>query len=87
MALSPAAEEILKRGFYETRLTIAGILQKIRFNVVEKKGAQTYLVLHTDKLVGLSDLVKIAEETKLPAESPNGIAFPKGKTSKDFAIS
>ncbi|MGC9037303.1 MAG: hypothetical protein ACP5GD_03520 [Candidatus Micrarchaeia archaeon] len=87
MALDAIAESIVKRGFYEARLSIAGLVQKIRFSVTTKEGAQAYLVLHTDKLVGLADLVKIAEETHLPVESPNGIAFPKGKTSKDFSVS
>ena len=87
MALDAIAESIIERGFYEARLGIAGLTQKIRFSVTKKEGAQAYFVLHTDKLVSLADLVKIAEETHLPVESPNGIAFPKGKTSKDFAVS
>ncbi len=77
--------EILRKGFVEEKVNIAGISQKVVFKVVKKKyGSQEYVALHTDKLVGISDLSRIAEETGMPVESPVGSAFPKGKMAKDF---
>ncbi|MEM3781864.1 MAG: hypothetical protein QXT43_02805 [Candidatus Micrarchaeaceae archaeon] len=84
MALDQVAKEIVERGYYEARVSIAGILQKVRFDVVMKQQDHKYFALRTEKLVGLSDLYKVAESTHLPAESPNGKAFPRGKMSKDF---
>ncbi|MGC8629016.1 MAG: hypothetical protein ACP5T4_02285 [Candidatus Micrarchaeia archaeon] len=76
---------ILKKGFVEVRVNISGIFQKVTFKVEkEKSGGIEYTTLHTDKLVGISDLAKIAAETGLPAESPTGKVFPKGKSAKDF---
>ncbi|MEM0074654.1 MAG: hypothetical protein QW091_00375 [Candidatus Micrarchaeaceae archaeon] len=84
MALDEVAKAVVERGYYEARVNIAGIIQKVRFDVIKKTQGHAYMALHTDKLVGFSDLVKIAESAHLPAESPNGKAFPKGKMSKDF---
>ncbi|MGC8676414.1 MAG: hypothetical protein ACP5T3_02780 [Candidatus Micrarchaeia archaeon] len=82
----PIAKAVIEKGYYEARANIAGIMQKVRFEVLKITQGHTYVILHTNKLVGLADLLKIAEDAHLPAESPNGRAFPKGKMSKDFEM-
>ncbi|MGC8671474.1 MAG: hypothetical protein ACP5TJ_01105 [Candidatus Micrarchaeia archaeon] len=79
------ADLIIEKGYIEERVNISGIWQRVTFKVIKKKyGSFEYITLHTDKLVSASDLVRIADETGLPVESPVGRAFPKGKMAEDF---
>ncbi len=79
------ANQIIEKGYIEERVSISGIWQRVTFRVMRKKyGSIEYIVLHTEKLVGASDLLRIANETGLPVESPVGSAFPKGKMAEDF---
>ncbi len=81
----PSREEILKAGFVEIRLKIAGIVQKHHFKIEKEKtafGEVTYLT--TKGRVTPMDLAKLSEELQLPVRSVRGTAFPKGKGASDF---
>ncbi len=47
-------------------------------------GNITYAELHTDRMIDISELNRIAAEIGLPVESQNGKAFPKGTSASDF---
>lgn len=79
-------EEALSKGEVSVRVKRSGMYQMLPFRLVRKKtpsGLVPYLVL--DKFLDLSELVRVAEEYRLPVESPVGKVFPKGKKESDFA--
>lgn len=79
-------DEILKKGEVEIRVKRAGMFQRLPFKVVREKtlgGPVPFLT--TDRFIDLPELMRIAEETQLPINSPTGKVFPKGKKSSDFA--
>lgn len=79
-------EEILKQGYIDIRIRIAGIIQRQRFLVQkEHSGYGEVIYLVTKGKVPPVDLARLAEELKFPMRSPFGTAFPKGKTIQDFA--
>ena len=83
----PSREEIIKQGFVEIRLRIAGIIQKHHFQIEKEKTVFGDVIYLTTKgKVTPVDLAKLAEELQLPVRSPRGTAFPKGKALSDFAI-
>ncbi|MBI2079785.1 hypothetical protein HYT84_03400 [Candidatus Micrarchaeota archaeon] len=79
-------EEILKNGFVEIRVRVAGIIQRHKFNVVREEtpfGSVPYLVVKA--MIPHVELVRIAEEIQLPVRNKEATVFPKGKMVKDFA--
>jgi len=79
-------EEILKKGFVDLKVKIAGMIQKHRFEVVKEEtphGVVPYLVTK-EKDISMKELVRIAEEIQLPVKSPLSVAFPPGKMPSDF---
>lgn len=85
MELSEASRAILKAGSVKIRVMRNGMLQQLTFRVRSvKHGNIVFIELHTDRLVDMSELLKVSEETGLPVEAQNGRAFPKGKSAIDF---
>ncbi len=83
--MEPTKEEILKTGFVDVRIRLAGIIQRHRLAVTEERTPYgTALILTTNAKIPPIDLTKLAEQFQLPARSPLGTAFPKGKGIKDF---
>jgi len=79
-------EEILKTGFVDLKIKIAGIIQKHRLEIVREDtpyGRVPYLVTKV-KDISMKELVRIAEELQLPVKSPTSVAFPPGKMPADF---
>ncbi len=80
-----AVKKILNKGKAEIRVKRSGMLQRITFTIKHvKTPTGEYPVLSTDRLIDFKELVRVAEETKLPVQTPTGTAFPKGTSPKDF---
>ncbi|NYZ75855.1 hypothetical protein H0N98_01220 [Candidatus Micrarchaeota archaeon] len=76
----------LKAGKVDIKVMRSGTLQFQEFiikRIPSPVGA--YPMLFVDKFIDLSELLRLAEECQLPVSAKNGTAFPRGKTSKDFA--
>lgn len=85
MELSENASRILKDGSIRIRLHRAGMFQFQTFAVRRVKyGGGEFVELYLDKVIEMSELLRIANETGLPVESQNGRAFPEGKGAKEF---
>lgn len=76
----------LKAGKVDIKVMRSGTLQFQEF-VVKRipSPVGAYPVLSVDKFIDMSELLRLAEECQLPISAKNGTAFPRGKTSKDFA--
>ncbi len=85
MPLSEKAREILRLGSIKLRVRRSGIYQQLTFRTkIVKLGNMEYNELFTERQIEMTELVKIAEESGLPVEAPNGRAFPKGTSAADF---
>ena len=85
MKLSERAQEILRQGGVKLRVNRSGMFQQITFSVRKARiGEIEYNELFTERTIELTELTKISEESGLPVEAPNGKAFPKGTSAKDF---
>jgi hypothetical protein len=86
MALDNNASLILKQGYTRIRVRRAGILQFQVFKVKRVAlGSETFVELFLDRLLDMSEMLRVANETGLPVESENRRVFPEGKGAKDFA--
>ena len=74
-------EDILKQGFYQKRMKRAGMLQQIKFAVIEEDGIR---YLSSEKFIDLPGLLEVANETGLPVKTKNGKIFPMGKSAEDY---
>ncbi len=80
-----SAQRILKEGKIRIKVRRAGMLQFQVFNVKRLKiGGKEFAELFLDRVIDLSELVRLANELGLPVEAENGRAFPEGKGAKDF---
>jgi hypothetical protein len=78
-------EEVLKNGKGEIRVMRSGMLQREEFLVKRVDSPHgRYAVLEVDKFIDLKELLRIAEEYKLPIYAKNGKVFPKGSSPRDF---
>jgi hypothetical protein len=85
--MNPRGEEALRQGSVKIKVTRGGIGQQITFRVRRKAAAGIiYFELFTDRVIALTELEKIAEDFGLPAEAPNGEAFPAGTGRSDFSV-
>jgi hypothetical protein len=85
--LSEKATLILKDGSVGIRVKRAGMFQLVTFKIKKiRLGAEEFTELHSEKVIELGELKKVAEETGLPVEAQNGRAFPEGKGAKDFVF-
>lgn len=83
--LSEKAARILKDGSVSVRVKRSGMFQLLTFRIKKiRLGADEFTELHSEKVIELGELKKVAEETGLPVEAQNGRAFPEGKGAKDF---
>lgn len=85
MELGETAKNILKEGKARIRVKRAGMFQFQVF-VVKRVNAsgEEFVELYLDRVIDMSELIRVANETGLPAEAENGRAFPEGKGAKDF---
>jgi hypothetical protein len=83
--VSDLARSIISAGSYRIRVRRVGMLQYQVFRIRRVRlGNGHFVELFLDKVLDMSELVRVAEETGLPVEAQNGKAFPKGTSAKDF---
>ena len=59
--------------------------QQITFEIKEViSGNIQYPELFTTRLIDISELTRIANETGLPVAAQNAVAFPEGTSASDF---
>ncbi len=80
-------QEIIKRGFVDVHVRIAGIRQCHRL-ILSKNDRQNekvfYFITKVDMPTG--EMLRLAEELDFPIKSPKSIVFPKGKAPDDFIV-
>ncbi len=80
-------KKILKSGFAELQVKASGMLQKHKFTLKKESSAfGEYYLLEIEVPIGISELMRIANEVDLPVRAPTGFFFPKGKSPKDFPV-
>ncbi|MEM4166443.1 MAG: hypothetical protein QW153_01125 [Candidatus Bilamarchaeaceae archaeon] len=78
-------DEILKQGFVIVKVTVAGIRQTHRLDVVKEKSGNGYFhYLRGRHPIPESEMIRLAEELQLPIRSKDTLVFPKGKSRQDF---
>ncbi len=86
MAIDEKSASILRQGYARIKVKRAGMLQFQIFKVKRVQlGSDTFVELFLDRLLDMSEMLRVAKETGLPVESENRRAFPEGKGAKDFA--
>jgi hypothetical protein len=76
---------ILRQGYARIKVKRAGMLQFQMFKVRRVVlGGDTFVELFLDRLLDMSEMLRVANETGLPVESESRRAFPEGKGAKDF---
>ena len=77
--------EIIRSGGVKLRVRRSGMLQMMTFRVRKVDMGKEYFVeLFLGRVIDMTELQRVANETGLPVEAENGRAFPEGKGSKDF---
>ena len=78
-------KDILKNGYVIVKVTVAGIRQTHRLNVVkEKESRGDFFYLTGRHPIPENEMVRLAEELQLPIKSKDVIVFPRGTMKKDF---
>jgi hypothetical protein len=78
-------DEILRQGFVIVKVTVAGIRQTHRLDVVKEKGSNGFFHYLTGRFtIPEAEMIRLAEELQLPIRSKDVLVFPKGKSRKDF---
>lgn len=78
-------KQILKKGVVEIEVMRAGSRQKIEFKVEREQiptGKVPYLT--TERIVDLTELLRLAAEYDIPVKAPSGKFFPPGKKAVDY---
>ncbi len=84
--ISDYAKKILQEGSARIKVKRSGMLQFQVFKVKRVKlGNEEFAELFLDRVIDVSELVRLANEVGLPVEAENGRAFPNGTAAKDFA--
>lgn len=78
-------DEILRQGFVIVKVTVAGIRQTHRLDVVkEKSGNGFFNYLRGRFAIPEAEMIRLANELQLPIRSKDTLVFPKGKGRQDF---
>ncbi len=78
-------KDIIGRNEIRIRVKRTGMYQVLTFSIKKVPLGDTYFVeLYTKKVLDLSELKRVANETGLPVEAENSRAFPEGKGATDF---
>lgn len=84
---SENADRIIKEGSVKVRVKRSGMLQVLTFTIKYiNLGSGKFVELHTDRVLDMSELQRVAEETGLPVEADKKRAFPAGRMAKDFMV-
>lgn len=87
MGFSEKANRAIRFGTVKVRVLRSGIYQQITFAVrKEKLGEMEFYELFTERIIDVSELLKVAEDIGLPVHAPNANVFPKGTSASDFRV-
>ncbi|MCL5412404.1 MAG: hypothetical protein M1474_02055 [Candidatus Marsarchaeota archaeon] len=85
VALSDDAKRIISEGGTRVRVRRAGMLQFQEFKIRRVPiGGASFVELWLDRVIDTSELIRLANELRLPVEAQNGRVFPDGLGAKDF---
>ncbi len=85
--LSENAKRIIAAGGTKARVKRSGMLQVMSFTIkYVPLGSGRFVELHTDRVIEISEVQRVADETGLPVEADTKRAFPAGKGAKDFLV-
>ncbi len=85
MNLDDTAKKIIRDGRTMARVKRSGMIQSMTLMIKRVKlGDETFVELFIDRLIDMSELIRVANELGLPVEAQNGRAFPNGTGAKDF---
>ncbi|MBU1165455.1 hypothetical protein KKF81_00785 [Candidatus Micrarchaeota archaeon] len=79
-------DEILKRGYVDVKVSVSGLRQSHRLELVREvtsQGLVPFLVCR--HYIPASELLRLAEQLHLPVKYKTTVAFPPGKRAGDFA--
>lgn len=84
--LGDSARKIISDGSVRLRVRRSGMLQfqVFRIRKVPAGKGDYFVELFLDRVIDMSELQRVANDTGLPVEAENGRAFPDGKGAKDF---
>ncbi len=78
-------KDIMKNGYVVVKVTVGGIRQTHRLNVVREKESRGDFYYLTGRYpIPENELIRLAEELQMPIKSRDTMVFPKGKMKKDF---
>lgn len=78
-------DSIIEAGSCRIRVKRQGLWQQITFEVRWVESAiGDYPVLHTDREIDLSEIIRVANEFGFAVEAKNGSVLPEGKSAKDL---
>ena len=78
-------EDILRKGYAEIPITIAGVRRKHKFILRVKQSPDgPYPILETSPRVPERELVRISNEVMLPITNGKSTVFPIGTSPSDF---
>ncbi|MDE1869165.1 MAG: hypothetical protein KGH60_04355 [Candidatus Micrarchaeota archaeon] len=83
--LSDKVMAIIRDGSVIIRVKRTGMFQQMTFKIKRvDAGRDKFVELFCDRLIDMSELERVANDTGLPVEAQNGRAFPEGLGAKDF---
>ena len=78
-------KDILKNGYVIIKVTVNGVRQTHRLNVVkERESRGDFYYLTGRHPIPENEMVRLAEELQLPIKSRDAMVFPRGKMKNDF---
>ena len=79
-------EEILKRGYVDVKVFVTGLRQSHRLEVSKQKTVQGEVPFLVCKhYIPPTEMVRLAEELKLPVKHKDTVVFPRGMSPVNFA--
>jgi hypothetical protein len=79
-------DEILKRGYIDVKVYVAGLRQNHRLTVEKERTVHGEVpFLMCKNYIPNSELVRLANEIMLPIKHAKTMVLPQGMTPKDFA--
>lgn len=79
-------EEIVKRGFVDVKVFVAGLRQSHRLELIEQKtpqGSVPFLVCK--HYIPAIEMIRLAEELQFPIKHKDTVVFPRGTSANTFA--
>lgn len=79
-------DDIIRRGYLDVKVYVAGLRQSHRLTVVMEKSAHGEIpFLVSQHYIPSTELIRIANECKLPIRHKQTVVFPQGMAPRDFA--